>query len=79
MFTSVLRSNIRGVTRHGAEKTPFRLLLRNRRVYRGTAYELPEQICYNTILYYIILYYIMLIYYFYLALPYYFGLEIIIL
>jgi hypothetical protein len=45
MFTSALHSNVRGATLT-ARKTPFSLLLHNRRVYRGAAYELPEQIRY---------------------------------
>jgi hypothetical protein len=47
VFTSALRRNVHGATRHGTEKTSLRLLLRNRRVYRGAAYELPEKIRYN--------------------------------
>jgi hypothetical protein len=40
MFTSALRSNGSGATRRG--RLRFLLLLRNCRVYRGAAYELPE-------------------------------------
>jgi hypothetical protein len=40
-FTAVARCGT------AQRKHCFLLLLHNRRVYRGAAYELPEQICYN--------------------------------
>jgi hypothetical protein len=50
MFTSAPHSNVRGATLT-ARKTSFPLLLRNRRVYKGAAYELPEQIHYNMLIF----------------------------
>jgi hypothetical protein len=47
VFTSALRSNGRCAT-PTARKTPFSLPLRNRRVYRGAAWKLLQQIRYNT-------------------------------
>jgi hypothetical protein len=46
VFTSALRSNVRGATLR-AQKTQLFLLLRDRRVYRCAASKLPEQIRYN--------------------------------
>jgi hypothetical protein len=46
--------DVRGATLT-ARKTPLRLLLRNLRVYRGAAYELPEQIRCNIYVYICIL------------------------
>jgi hypothetical protein len=46
VFTSALRSNVRGATLT-ALKHRFILLLRKHRVYKSAAYDLPEQIRYS--------------------------------